>query len=140
LWVGPSPGLGLLGSIRKQAEQAMGSRAVSSDPVLSVSVPASRVLSSLCPFLPPGSCPLCVSSCLQGPVLQDSSAFADELSRGTVSETNPLLPKLLLAWCFITAIVTRRQSALSWSKAGGHLMLCRAHLTCITTNIIQYFF
>jgi hypothetical protein len=41
------PGLVVLGSIRKQAEQVMGSKAVSSSPPW-----------PLHPLLPPGSCPV----------------------------------------------------------------------------------
>ena len=43
---GATPGLVVLGSIRKQAEQAMGSKLVSSSPLWPLHQP-----------LPPGSCP-----------------------------------------------------------------------------------
>jgi hypothetical protein len=64
----------VLGSIRKQAEQARESKPVSS---------------TLYDF--------CISSCLKVPALVEflPSAFDDELFYGTVSEMKPFLPELL---------------------------------------------
>ena len=64
------PGLVVLVSVRKQAEQAMMSEPVSSTPPW-----------PLHQLLPPGSCPVCV------PVL---TSFSD----GSVSQINPFLSKL----------------------------------------------
>ena len=81
-----TPRLVVLGSTRKQAEQAMGSKAVLSN-------------------TPHG---LCFSSCLQVPAL---TTFDDELSYETVSEKNPF-PSQATSWSWwcTTAIVTLTKS------------------------------
>ena len=58
----------VLGSIRKQAEQATGSKLVSSTPPWPLQVPA---------------------------LFEFPTAFVDELLHGSMSEVNPPLPKLL---------------------------------------------
>jgi hypothetical protein len=78
--VGSIPGLVVLGSIRKQAEQAMGCKPVSCTPPW-----------PLFQFLPPGSCPAFV------PVL---TSFNDELQFANVSQINPFFPILLLVMVF----------------------------------------
>jgi hypothetical protein len=44
LWVGPPPGLVVQGSVRKQGEQAMGSKPVNYSSMASASAPASRFM------------------------------------------------------------------------------------------------
>ena len=83
---GAIPGLVVLGSIKKQSEQTMGSKQVSSIPPW-----------PLHQLLPPGSCPAGV------PVL---TYFGNEQQRGSVSQINPLIANLL-AWCFVVATLTK---------------------------------
>jgi len=79
---GAIPGMVVLGSKRKQAEQAMKTKPGNSTP-----------LWLLYQFLLQGSCPMRV------PAL---TAFDDddELLYGTVNEINPSIPKLLLVMVF----------------------------------------
>jgi hypothetical protein len=88
---GAIPGLVVLGSIRKQAEQIM-----KSNPVSSI------LPQPLHHLLPPGSCPVRV------PVL---TSFSDRLQCGSVIQINSFLPNLLFrSWCFISAILTKPES------------------------------
>jgi len=75
----------VLGSIRKQAKQAIGSKPVSSIPQW-----------PLYQLLPPGSCPVCV------PLL---TSFND----GSVSQINPFLPNLL----FVKVLYHSNRNSLS---------------------------
>jgi hypothetical protein len=78
-------------SIRKQAEQAMGRKVISSiPPSASVSASASR-------FLP------CLSSCPFDDVIWKGCHMMS--NKLLYSQNEPLPPKLLLPYCFITAIV-----------------------------------
>jgi hypothetical protein len=77
---GAIPGLVVMGSIRKQAEQARRSKPVSSAPPW-----------PLHQFLPPGSCSACV------PVL---TSFSDEQRYGSISQMNPFILNLLLVLVF----------------------------------------
>jgi hypothetical protein len=77
---GATPGLIVLGSIRKQAVQATGSK------------PVSSTLRGLC-----------IRPCLQVCTLH---AFDDELFYGTESDVNPSLACCFGSWCFVTALIT----------------------------------
>ena len=83
MWEGPAqatiPGLEVLNSIRKQTDQAMGSKPVSRSLTSAASPPTSR-------FLP------CLSHVL--------TELGDEVLHGTVSELNPFLSNLLLVMVF----------------------------------------
>ena len=83
---GAIPGLLVLISMRKEMEQAMGSKLVSSTPQW-----------PLHQLPPPGSYPACISA---------RTAFEDSLLLGTVSEINPFLARMLWLWCSITATVS----------------------------------
>ena len=83
-------GMEILGSIRKQAKQAMGNKPVSSTPRW-----------RLHQHLPLGFCPVCV------PVL---ASFSDRLHCGSVKPNKP--PQLAFwSWCFAAAIETLVRTA-----------------------------
>ena len=86
---GAIPGLLDLGSIRKQNEQTMRSKPVSSTP--------SMASTPLYHLLLPSSCPAWV------PIL---TCFRVGLWCEGISLINPFLPKLLWSWHFITGLVT----------------------------------
>jgi hypothetical protein len=82
----------VLGSKRKQAEQAMMRKPITNTPP---SMPSTRHQ-----LLPPGSCPVWV------PVL---TSFHDSLWCASVSQINLFFPSHLWSWCFIIARIILRK-------------------------------